>query len=128
MLLIISAIFITVFLEVIRRKLFEKNCIEYQNMSEYNAIILDVHREKRKKVAIVQFRDEEHKKTTIYKYTGAFIKRYKRGDKIVLLFNEQTDKGVIKDDNSYTLKGKLFLAGEIISAAAALIFAVLDFL
>ena len=130
MLLIICAIFIAVFvfLEVIRRKLPEKNHTEYQNMSEYNAIILDVHREKRKKVAIVQFRDEEHKKTTVYKYTGVFTKRYNRGDKIVLLFDEQTDKGVIKDDNNYTLKGRLFLVSEIISAAAALVFGVLNFL
>lgn len=130
MLLIICAIFIAVFvfLEVNRRKLPEKNHTEYQNMSEYNAIILDVHREKRKKVAIVQFRDEEHKKTTVYKYTGTFTKRYKRGDKIVLLFDEHADKGVIKNDNSFTFKGNIFLVSEIALAATALILAVLDFL
>ncbi len=73
---------------------------------------------------ILQFRDEERKRTIIHRYTCSGGGRYYRGDRVSVYYCEETDSACIKNDNPFYHKAKscLFL-GITLYAAAAVAFA-----
>lgn len=78
------------------------------------------------RTAVVQFRREEEKKTVIHSCTEPFYRNYKRGDKVTLIFREETpvDRALISGDNRFEIfinaEKKLRLPAKIISAVSVI--------
>lgn len=100
----------------------------------YEAVVLDVHKEKLKarsgavintKVCILQFRCEEKHSTIVHKYTLPFSKKYKRGDKVTLYFRESPngDIALIDGDCPYDSFARLLLRIRPLALGEAMLFA-----
>lgn len=114
----------------------EENFLKFKEGAELiPAEILDVKNREvtapdgEKKVirtAVVQFRREEEKKTVIHSCTEPFYRNYKRGDKVTLIFREETpvDRALISGDNRFEVfidtEKKLRLPARIISAVSVI--------
>lgn len=79
----------------------------------------------KKPAIILQFRDEEQKKTVVQRYEP-MSGRYKKGDSVTLYYNEETDTVTVEGDEPFShdeLKnGEMFLVcviGAAVCAAAA---------
>lgn len=74
----------------------------------YKAVVLDVNDVPTDKsgntvrAVILQFRDEEQKRTVVHRYTDSSGKRYYRGSEVELYYCEESDTACIKDDNPFT--------------------------
>lgn len=96
----------------------------------YEGIVLDVKdvpvdsKQNIVHAAILQFRDEEQGKTIIHRYTGTAGKKYIRGDKVTVYYNETTDSACIKEDNIFAKKAARCRTFKILLTAAAVILAV----
>lgn len=94
---------------------------------EYEAVVLDTPKEKRKRDAVIQIRIEEQKRTLVHRCTEPFRGDYKRGDRINVYLIEQmpADRSLIKGDNRFesfiSIEKMLRLPARISGAAAAVI-------
>ncbi len=94
---------------------------------EYEAVVLDTPKEKKKRSAVIQIRIEEQKRTLVHRCTEPFRRDYKRGDRINVYLIEQmpADLSLIKGDNRLesfiSAEKKLRLPARIIGAAAAVL-------
>lgn len=94
---------------------------------EYEAVVLDTPKEKKKRSAVIQIRIEEQKRTLVHRCTEPFRENYKRGDRISVYLIEQmpADRSLIKGDNRLerfiSTERKLRLPARILGAAAAVL-------
>ncbi|WP_432650219.1 hypothetical protein [Huintestinicola sp.] len=101
---------------------------------EYEAVVLDTPKEKKKRSAVIQIRIEEQKRTLVHRCTEPFVGNYKRGDRISVYLIEQmpADRSLIKGDNRFekfiSTEKKLRLPVMISGAAAAVVGIILLFL
>ena len=101
---------------------------------EFEAVVLDTPKEKRKRSAVIQIRIEEQKRTLVHRCTEPFHGNYKRGDRINVYLIEQmpADRSLIKGDNRFesfiSTEKKLRLPTRICGAAAAVLGIILLFL
>lgn len=115
-----------------RRKEYAENVKKYsENVKKYsvtgrkfNGTVLKSVRGK-PSVIILQFRDEEQKKTIVHRYEP-LSKRYKKGDDITLYYNEETDAVSVEGDEPLsqneircTEMAALCIVGAAACAAAA---------
>lgn len=101
----------------------------------YEAVVLDVHKDKNNpEEIIVQFRITEQKRTVVNRCREKFFKSYSRGDKVLLYFREEmpTDFSMLKNDNICEKKLKLCMDMKIpfavtgaVMTAAGIIMAVI---
>ena len=116
-----------VLLVFISKKTIAKADVYMLEQNSFKAIVLDVHREKintargkkLKKAVILQFRDESGRKTIVHKYTGITLRRYSRGDKVDLFFNEDNDTALIDKDNGYVIMSRTAFCGALLMFTAA---------
>ena len=111
--------------ERLRRRLHEKTDYLRRDEIRCDAEILDVNKvtfhdkdgnEVTKKAAIISFRTANS--TTVHRYTRKFFRPYKRGDKIVLYYDSETDEALIERDNPAALADILLLPFIIVLAMA----------
>ncbi|MGN1107267.1 MAG: hypothetical protein ACI4RH_11485 [Huintestinicola sp.] len=101
---------------------------------EYEAVVLDTPKEKKKRSAVIQIRIEEQKRTLVHRCTEPFHGDYKRGDRINVYLIEQmpADRSLIKGDNRFesfiSIEKMLRLPARICGAAAAVVGIILLFL
>lgn len=94
---------------------------------EYEAVVLDTPRDKKKRSAVIQIRIEEQKRTLVHRCTETFRGAYKRGDRINVYLIEQmpADRSLIKGDNRFErfidVEKKLRLPARLFGGAAILI-------
>ncbi|MGN1101434.1 MAG: hypothetical protein ACI4RG_04520 [Huintestinicola sp.] len=101
---------------------------------EYEAVVLDTPKEKKKRSAVIQIRIEEQKRTLVHRCTERFRGDYKRGDRISVYLIEQmpADSSLIKGDNRFerfiSTEKLLRLPARIFGTAAAAVGIILLFL
>lgn len=120
----LAALGVFLILRGVKRKSPEIMSEEFAELTrgccEYNALVLDVHKEpvsggrKKQRVMILQIRFEEQKRTVIHKCTENFYGKYSRGERIKVLFREgsREDFCIPAEDNRFTKEkrfgGKMF--------------------
>lgn len=116
-----------------RRKEYAENVKKYsENVKKYSVTGEKFHGTVLKSVRgkpsviILQFRDEEQKKTIVHRYEP-LSKRYKKGDDVTLYYNEATDAVSVEGDEPLsqneircTEMAALCIVGAAASLAAAL--------
>lgn len=114
--------------ERLRKKLHAKTDYLRRPEIRCDAEILDVNKvtfhdkdgtEVTKKAAIISFRTANS--TTVHRYTRKFFRPYKRGDKIVLYYDSETDEALIERDNPAALADILLLPFIIVLVMAAVL-------
>lgn len=113
---VISAVILFILYERMRRKLHGKTDYLRRPEIRCEAEILDVNKVKfhdkdgkevKKKAAIISFRSG--KSTVVHRYTRRFFRLYKRGDKLILYYDSDTDSALIEKDNPAALADMLLL-------------------
>ncbi|MBP0964899.1 MAG: hypothetical protein J5999_06360 [Oscillospiraceae bacterium] len=114
--------------ERLRRKLHAKTDYLRRPEIRCEAEILDVNKvtfhdkdgtEITKKAAIISFRSGNS--TTVHRYTRKFFRPYRRGDKIVLYYDSETDEALIERDNPAALADILLLPFIIVLVMATVL-------
>lgn len=113
---VIAAVVLFILYEHMRRKLHGKTDYLRRPEIRCEAEILDVNtvtfhdrdgKEVKKKAAIISFRSG--KSTVVHRYTRRFFRLYKRGDKVILYYDSDTDSALIEKDNPAALADILLL-------------------
>lgn len=123
-----ACVILFIMYERLRKKLHAKTDYLRRPEIRCDAEILDVNKvtfhdkdgsEVTKKAAIISFRTANC--TTVHRYTRKFFRPYKRGDKIVLYYDGQTDEALIERDNPAALADILLLPFIIVLVMATVL-------
>ena len=113
---VIAAVVLFILYEHMRRKLHGKTDYLRRPEIRCEAEILDVNtvtfhdsdgKEVKKKAAIISFRSG--KSTVVHRYTRRFFRLYRRGDKVILYYDSDTESALIEKDNPAALADILLL-------------------
>ncbi len=128
--IITAAVSVILFIlyERLRKRLHAKTDYLRRPEIRCDAEILDVNTvtfhdkdgtEVTKKAAIISFRTANS--TTVHRYTRRFFRPYRRGDKIVLYYDSETDEALIERDNPAALADILLLPFIIVLVMATVL-------